>query len=81
MLGYLCLKNTSPTTQTLRGKFTFLRTCSSGLGALGLLVETLSYHTPFGLEVSSLGVLFWRWPGINNFSNSVGDGNNLGVHG
>ena len=59
------------------GKFTFLGTFSSRLP-----LQTLQYRNPFGLEASSLAVeLFWRRPGINDFSDSVGNGNDSGVRG
>lgn len=69
----LCMADRQPTANTLP-------TCSCRLEAL--VLETLACHNRSGLEGSSLAVEhFWRRPGINDFSDSVGNGNNLGVHG
>lgn len=73
---------TTPTQACRRELFTFLSAGGSRLGARALVVEELMDKTPFGLAASSLGLeLDGRGPGINNFSNAVGNGNNFGVHG
>lgn len=69
----LCMADRQPTANTLP-------TCSCRLEAL--VLETLAFNNRSGLEASSLAVeRFWRQPGINDFSDSVGNGNNFGVHG
>ena len=73
----LCLADRQPTANTQK-RFTCLPTCSCRLEAL--VLETLC-HNRSGLEASSLALELWRRPGINDFSNSVGNGNNFGVHG
>lgn len=67
-----------PTTQARGRGFTFLSTGRWKLEALAL--DEQMDKTAFGLEASRLAVDLVGWgPGMHNFSNAVGNGNDLGV--
>lgn len=56
------------------GESTFLSTGGSRRGQQALVLEEVMDKTPFGLAASSRVVgLLRRGPGINNFSNAVGN--------